>query len=282
MPPSEPNPPQPTPEPECPRIDAQFDGPPSSSRFTERPDSTSTGRRRAAERREPEADRAWGLSSEWAVDFLPGEPPVRVSRTLAQAPADPPTGEAEIFTGLTPRVAALLVISYTRPGDIVLDATADLAVEGTATAGSRQYHRRAPDPDLTSEPVHGGSRASLVVLAWPTELSSTRVGDATRQAREEAALESTLVAGRKWGTPDAHLVVVAGPSSQGSYRDRALALMRSVRTTGGGRLRQIILVEHGPSDDAENVAPGGLPNVTDVRPSSVVFVVALRVGNCHD
>jgi hypothetical protein len=212
------------------------------------------------------------------VDVLPGEPPVRVSHTWAQSPADPLTGEAEAFTGLTPRVAALLVVSYTRPGDVIIDTTADLAVEGTATAGARQYHRRAAIPDLTSGRERSPSGARLVVLRWPTEPSPGAGCDATRQFPAGADLEATLIAGRRVAALDAHLVVVSGPSGSSGYRDRARRLIQALRATGGGRLREVVLVGHDPSDDAS----GKLPDGAAPRPDRIVFVVSLRVGGRHD
>jgi hypothetical protein len=217
-----------------------------------------------------------------AVDGSPGEPPVRVSHAWTPSPADPPTGEAEVFTGLTPRVAALLVVTYTRPGDVVVDTTADLAVEGTAAAGSRQYHRRASTPDLTSERERSPSGARLAVLRWPTEPSPEAGYDATRQLPGGADLDATLIAGRRLAAPDAHLVVVSDPASPGGYRDRARTLIQAVRATGGGRLRHVVLV--GPSSlvDANDGAPGAPPDLAAGWLDLVVLVVSLRVGGHHD
>ena len=215
-----------------------------------------------------------------AIDLLPGEPPVRVSHAWTQSPTDPPTGEAEVFTGLTPRLATMLVVTYTRAGDVVIDTTADLAIEGTATAGSRQYHRRLAAPDATSE-QESPSTASLVVFRWPTEPTPETGRDAARQLPAGADLQATLIAGRRLAAPNAHLLVVADPASPGSYRDRAHELIQAMHTTGGGRLRHVILVGEGPHDDGAQVPVEAPWHVTAARPNLVVLVVSLRNGGRH-
>lgn len=280
MPSSDQNQSQPAPEPERSRSGVPLDGVLPSSRGGARPDGAPSGRRRAPSTQEPESDRPWGLSPVAAIDLLPGEPPVRVSRAWTQSPTDPPRGEAEIFTGLTPRLAAMLVVTYTRAGDVVIDTTADLAIEGTAIAGSRQYHRRLATPDATSE-RESPSTASLVVLRWPTEPTPETGRDAARQLPAGADLHATLIAGRRLAAPDAHLVVVADPASPGSYRDRARELIQALHASGGGRLRHVIIVGDGTDDDGDQ-APSEAPrHVAGARLDLVVFVVSLRTGGRH-
>lgn len=280
MAPSNQNQPQPTPESGCPHSRQPLDGPPASSRDGVRPGGTSSGHHRSPST--PESDRPWGLSPAAAADILPGEPPVRVSYAWTPSPADPPVGEAELFTGLTPRVAAMLVVTYTRPGDTVIDTTADLALEGTTAAGSRQYQRRAATPAPTSQCEQSRYRASLVVLRWPTEPTPETGCHAARQLPTGADLEAALITGRRLAAPNANLVVVSGPASSGGYRDRARELIQALRATGGGRLRHVVLVGHGPDDDADQApleAPG---HVAVARLDLIVFVVSLRAGSRHD
>lgn len=279
MAPSDPNQPQPAPEPEHPRNEPQPDGASVPSR-RDRAEGRSPGRHRAPSTQEPESDHPWGVSSEAPIDLLPGEPLVRVSHAWAQSAIDPSTGEPEVFTGLTPRVAAMLIVTYTRPGDVVIDTTADLAVEGTAVAGSRHYHRQAVTPDPGSEGGWSPSRASLVILRWPTDPSPETGGDTTRHLPAEADLEPTLTAGRRLAAPDAHLVVVSDPGS-GSHRDPSRQLIQAVRVTGGGRLRHVVRVGHGPHDDAADDTPDAPLHVADAQLRLLVFVVTLRPGGRH-
>jgi hypothetical protein len=282
MPATGPNRPQPLPDPERPRTGAQPDQPLPLSRFADGPEGIPTGRDRGPLDREADPDRSWGLNPVAGVDLLPGEPSVRVSHAWAQTPADPPTGEAEAFTGLTPRLAAMLVVTYTRPGDLVIDTTADLAVAGTALAGSRQYHPRAATPDPTAEPEQGPSRANMVVLGWPTGPTPRAGDDAAGPLPVGPDLEATLTACRRFAASDAHLVVVCGPSAPGRYRARARELSQAVQATGWGQLRRVILVAAGPDADTADDAQGAPPDVTAAELDLVVFIVALRIGGRHD
>jgi hypothetical protein len=158
----------------------------------------------------------------------------------------------------------------------VIDTTADLAIEGIATASSRKYHRRAI-PALTSEHSPDPLRADLVTA----ELSPETGDDTTRELPAEADLQSILTSGRQLAALDAHLVMLAGPSRADGYRDRARELIRALRATGGGRLRHIILVGHGPHNDAVDDAPGAVHHVAAAQLNLVVFVVSLRTGGHH-
>ena len=81
----------------------------------------------------------WGITPARRLDVQPGHPPVPLVRVPVPGPG--PAGDsAGLFAGLTPPLAALLLLSYTNSGDVVVDVTSDRAVEGTARAGGRDYH----------------------------------------------------------------------------------------------------------------------------------------------
>ncbi|MEV1333184.1 hypothetical protein AB0J20_26835 [Micromonospora costi] len=94
-----------------------------------------------------------------AIDLVAGDPPVPVTvwRT-AHSPAD--AGRS-----IGARLAYRLVAAYTRPGEVVVDVTADHALAAVSTAGRRRHHP-----------------------AWFTEASSLIIGPATPPARPNSAV----------------------------------------------------------------------------------------------
>ncbi|MEU2610702.1 hypothetical protein ABZ570_03815 [Micromonospora sp. NPDC007271] len=92
------------------------------------------------------------------IDLVAGDPPVPVTvwRT-AHGPAD--AGRS-----ISARLAYRLVAAYTRPGEVVVDVTADHALAAVSAAGGRRHHP-----------------------AWFTEASSLIIGPATPPARPDPA-----------------------------------------------------------------------------------------------
>src|SRR4051794_18468675 len=106
-----------------------------------------------------------GLPSRQAHSF-PASDPLAVSELIAAGdltmmPGDSPVPIAvwriadavagrDAADGLTPRMAALLVASYTRPGDTVVSVGDDPALAGAAGAGGRTY-LHVSDPEHLGE-----------------------------------------------------------------------------------------------------------------------------------
>ncbi|MFI7650334.1 hypothetical protein ACIBTZ_30265 [Micromonospora sp. NPDC049460] len=92
------------------------------------------------------------------IDLVAGDPPVPVTvwRT-ARGPAD--AGRS-----IGARLAYRLVAAYTRPGEVVVDLTADHALTAVSTAGGRRHHP-----------------------GWFTDASSLIIGPATPPARPDPA-----------------------------------------------------------------------------------------------
>ncbi|MET7949070.1 hypothetical protein [Micromonospora sp. NPDC005324] len=92
------------------------------------------------------------------IDLVPGDPPVPVTvwRT-AHSPAD--AGRS-----IGARLAYRLVAAYTRPGETVVDLTADHALRAVSAAGSRRHHP-----------------------GWFTDASSLIIGPATPPAHPDPA-----------------------------------------------------------------------------------------------
>src|SRR5215207_4487390 len=72
-----------------------------------------------------------------ALDAVGGDPPVPISVWRVAGVNRPAEGGGA--DGLIPRLAALLIGSYTRRGDTVVDLTGDPTIAGAAGAGARSY-----------------------------------------------------------------------------------------------------------------------------------------------
>jgi hypothetical protein len=76
---------------------------------------------------------------------------------------------------LTPPLAALVVTRYSQPGQLVLDLTADLAVEGVAGAGDRRYaaiHPAAAEILACARQRGTWPPAALLLTRWPHHLAA--------------------------------------------------------------------------------------------------------------
>src|SRR5439155_7218694 len=71
------------------------------------------------------------------IDVVPGDPPVPIA-VWRVAGVDAGYGHADA-DALSPRMAALLVGSYTRPGQTILSVGDDVALAGAAGAGGRTH-----------------------------------------------------------------------------------------------------------------------------------------------
>ncbi|MFC0505041.1 hypothetical protein [Micromonospora costi] len=94
----------------------------------------------------------------YPIDLVAGDPPVPITvwRT-AHGPSD-------VGRSIGARLAYRLVAAYTRPGDVVVDLTADHALAAVSAAGSRRHHP-----------------------AWFTDASSLIVGPPSPPARPDPA-----------------------------------------------------------------------------------------------
>ena len=187
------------------------------------------GQLEALSQQEIAALRAAGVLDVAAHDADPeGAVPITGWRVpdLAQPPAFGPA-----FHGLTPRLAAVLVTRYSQPGQLVLDLTADLAVEGVAGAGARRYVRLHP----TAVGVLADARrrgdwplADLVLLRWPPQPTA-------QPGQPEPGPGLTLLSDcRELLDPSGHLIVVV---SLGRATDHSEHTRATIATARKARLR---------------------------------------------
>jgi hypothetical protein len=100
------------------------------------------------------------------LDVAPDDPLVPVTVWHS----DPEDADADsVFGGLNPRLAATVVSTYTRPRDLVVDLTNDIALAGVANASTRSYlSLPGPVAEFARLLPALEARADLVLLRWPT------------------------------------------------------------------------------------------------------------------
>ena len=97
------------------------------------------------------------------IDVIAGHPPIPIAVWRV---ADAGHAHNNLADGLTPRMAAMLVASYTRPGDTIISLGTDPALQGAAGAGGRTYLSVDEPADL-ADLDHVAGTVRLIVLPWP-------------------------------------------------------------------------------------------------------------------
>jgi hypothetical protein len=98
------------------------------------------------------------------IDVVSGDPPVPIA-VWRVWDAESTYGHTNTDV-LSPRMAALLIGYYTRPGDTVVSVGNDPALAGAAGAGGRTY-RWVQDPHDLPALDHVAGTVALIVLPWP-------------------------------------------------------------------------------------------------------------------
>jgi hypothetical protein len=166
------------------------------------------------------------------IDVVPGDPPVPIA-VWRVAGVDAGYGHTDA-DALSPRLAALLVGSYTRPGQTILSVGDDVALAGAAGAGGRTY-RAVHDPhDLLDLNLPAGTVA-LIVLPWPPP----RQPDGMDRDR----LVEMFRACRRLMSPGGCTIVALAdlPAGQ-TYIEHSGPLIPAARHAGLGWLQHIIAI----------------------------------------
>ncbi len=166
------------------------------------------------------------------IDVVPGDPPVPIAIWRVAA-IDAPYGH-DLADGLTPRMAALLVGSYTRPGDTIVSVGHDPALAGAAGAGARTYLAVDDPADLT-DVDHVAGTVRLVVLPWPparrpSGLSPAQASDLFTACR--------VITGRDGCT----IVAFAPMQPDDTYTQHSGLLVPAARHAGLGLLQHIVAI----------------------------------------
>lgn len=165
------------------------------------------------------------------AEVVTGDPPVPIAVWRV---ADAVAGDVDA-NALTPSMVALLVASYSRPGDTVVSIGHDPALAGAAGAGGRAY-LHVPDHDHLAELDHVAGTVALIVLPWPPEPRSVGVS--------RDALQAMFGVCRRLMRRDGCTIVAFTAVADGDsrYARHAGPLVPAARHAGLDRLRHIVAV----------------------------------------
>jgi hypothetical protein len=136
--------------------------------------------------------------------------------------------------GLPPRMAALLIASYSRPGDTVVSVGDDPALAGAAGAGGRTY-LHVSDPDHLSDVDLFAGTVTLIVLPWPP-----RAHFAAVSTDGLAAMFRTCR--RLMHADGCTIVALASVPAGETYEQHAMPLIPAARHAGLGWLEHIVAI----------------------------------------
>jgi hypothetical protein len=166
------------------------------------------------------------------IDVVAGDPPVPIA-VWRVADVDARFGHHRA-DALTPRLAALLVGTHTRPGDTIVSIGHDPALAGAAGAGARVY-RSVAHPDDLAGLGHAAGTVALIVLPWPPP---DQPGGMSRDA-----LIALFGACRRLMSPGGcTIVALAGLPPGQTFVQHSTALIPAAHQAGLGWLQHIVAI----------------------------------------
>jgi hypothetical protein len=166
------------------------------------------------------------------IDVVPGDPPVPIA-VWRVADVDAAYGHAHA-DALSPRMAALLVGSYTRPDDTIVSVSDDPALAGAAGAGGRRY-LSVSDPDDLAGLDHVAGTVALIVLPWPPPYRPGRIS-------REYLTQIFRVCRRLMRRDGCTIVALADLPPDETYVQHSGALIPAAHRAGLGWLQHIIAI----------------------------------------
>jgi hypothetical protein len=207
------------------------------------------------------------------IDVVPGDPPVPIA-VWRVAGVDDAYGHSTA-NALSPRMAALLVGSYTRPGDTIVSIGDDPALAGAAGAGGRTY-LSVPDPDDLPDLGHAAGTVALIVLPWPPP-------DRPDGMDRERLVEMFRVCRQLMNRDGCTIVALAELPAGQTYIDHSGALIPAARHAGLGWLQHIVAITAPISGQriAWHVTPADpatMRSATHVRVHIDLLIFAVRTN----
>ena len=238
----------------------------------------------------------WGLTRATPVPLVAGRPPVLVSWAWTPA-GDRVAPGSGVGPPLTPRLAALLVVTCTRPGDLIADCIGDPALAETAAAGSRAYRRMAFVDPPREEAVPVADPAALVLMSWPPSRPRPSLRVTADQPDDWAPvtpkplmtlgpLRQAITAARARAAADGHLAILVGRTDP-DLDVLAPHLVQALDESGGGLLsRAFMMIEpetRGRIHDRRRPFKArGSTRVRRPRVIGLLLVVRLGLGGRHE
>jgi len=167
------------------------------------------------------------------IDVVPGDPPVPVAVWRV---ADVDTGFGHhLADALTPRLAALLVGTHSRPGDTIVSIGHDAALAGAAGAGARLYRSVARPDELAGLEHTAAGTVALIVLPWPPPDQP--------DGMSRDGLVALFGACRRLMSPGGcTIVALAGLPPQQTFAEHSSALIPAAHQAGLGWLQHIVAI----------------------------------------
>ncbi len=166
------------------------------------------------------------------IDVVPGDPPVPIA-VWRVADVDARFGHHRA-DALTPRLAALLVGTHTRPGDTIVSIGHDPALAGAAGAGARVY-RSVAHPDDLAGLDHAAGTVALIVLPWPPP-------DQPRGMSRDALIAMFGACRRLMSPGGCTIVALAGLPPGQTFVQHSTALIPAAHHAGLGWLQHIVAI----------------------------------------
>ena len=166
------------------------------------------------------------------IDVVPGDPPVPIA-VWRVADVDARYGHHRT-DALTPRLAALLVGTHTRPGDTIVSIGNHPALAGAAGAGGRAY-RSVAHPDDLAGLDHAAGTVALIVLPWPP-------ADQPDGISRESLIEMFGACRRLMAPGGCTIVALAGLPPEQTFVEHSSALIPAAHQAGLGWLQHILAI----------------------------------------
>ena len=166
------------------------------------------------------------------IDVVPGDPPVPIA-VWRVADVDARFGHQRA-DALTPRLAALLVGTHSRPYDTIVSIGHDPALAGAAGAGARVY-RSVAHLDELGDLDHAVGTVALIVLPWPPPHQPAGMS--------RDSLVAMFAACRRLMAPGGcTIVALAGLPPGETFVQHSSALIPSAHQAGLGWLQHIVAI----------------------------------------
>jgi hypothetical protein len=174
------------------------------------------------------------------IDVVPGVPPVPIA-VWRVADVDARFGHQRA-DALTPRLAALLVGTHSRPGDTIVSIGHDPALAGAAGAGGRVY-RSVAHLNEVGDLDHAAGTVALIVLPWPLPGPPGAPSRRLSGVLSRDSLVAMFDACRRLMSPSGcTIVALAGLPPQQTFVEHSSALIPAAHQAGLGWLQHIVAI----------------------------------------